>query len=391
MNYTVYEHDQIGDFLQDDSFILAAKNKSISIENWNRLLDLNSEKRDLMEDASLLINFLEFKPVLVPEKIIEEDFSQFQNKLRFIRRTKKFALWMSVAASVISVFFVGKYLISDHLIAPSGNNPISLLSEVNTDKTSILLNIGDGQLISIDKNRTVVEQEKDGGLSVNGGKIQIKNEDITVEDISLSVPYGRLMQLRLNDGTIIWANSGTKLSFPKKFDKKSREIYVEGEVYAEIKPDKSKPFFVKTEKIEVKVLGTSFNLNSYKDNPFSEVVLVKGKVEVKAQNKTNILSPGESLKSDKDNVSISHGVDTDAYTCWKDDVIKLNKEPLSVVLKKLARRYNADIQFEGKDISSSYDGKMVLTDSLTEVLDNLALMDPITYKVEKKSIIVSLK
>ncbi len=391
MNNTRYSYNHIGDFIQDESFIAVAKNRFLLADEWEKLICANPDKQALMEDASLLVNFLKLKPAQITEETIADELLKLQNKIKFAKRRKFVVSWFSIAASLLLAFLGGKFLISDKNISINDNEKIELLSQMELDERLIMLNIGDGQLICIDKNRTIIKQQEDGGISVNNGKIQISSNDIAANNISLSVPYGKLLQLCLNDGSSVWVNSGTKLIFPKKFDDKERKLYVEGEVYAEVKPDESRPFFVKTDRVEVKVLGTSFNLNSYQDNTFSEVVLVNGKVEVNVNNKINELAPGEYLKAESNHISISQGVDADVYTCWKDDVIRLNGEPLSVLLKKIARRYNTNLLFEGKDVATNSGGKIVLTDSVTDVLNALSLIDPVVFKVKKDSIIVSCK
>ena len=86
--------------------------------------------------------------------------------------------------------------------------------------------------------------------------------------------------LTFSDGTKIWVNSGSKVIYPVSFEKKKREIYVEGEVYLDVTHDTSWPFVVRTQQVDVKVLGTSFNVSAYKDDSNMQVTLVEGKVEV---------------------------------------------------------------------------------------------------------------
>jgi len=165
------------------------------------------------------------------------------------------------------------------------------------------------------------------------------HDEINVQQVS--VPFGAKSKLELPDGSIVWLNSGTKISYPEKY-KGKREVTLEGEGFFEVVKSKI-PFVVKTQKGDVEVLGTSFNVQSYSHEGF-QTTLVTGSVMFTAVNgETVILKPGEQAAvSEAGNLSLNR-VDTDIYTSWKEGKLIFYREPFAMMAKRLERWYNVKI------------------------------------------------
>src|SRR5690606_33005541 len=164
---------------------------------------------------------------------------------------------------------------------------------------------------------------------------------------TLTVPYGKRAEIVLADGSKVWLNAGSQLTFPVKFDADKREVYLEGEAYFDITHSSESLFFVRSESFAIKVLGTTFNLSSYSEDTHSAVHLISGKISLENTNqskfKSQILTAGTEAKLNKasNDLSIAEKIDRDVL--WTKKQLLLNKTPLNEVIKKLERIYNAQI------------------------------------------------
>ncbi len=163
---------------------------------------------------------------------------------------------------------------------------------------------------------------------------------------TLTIPYGKTFEVQLSDGTIVHMNSGTSLKYPVQFLKnQSRKVYLTGEAYFEVAKDKAHPFTVNTQELDVEVLGTKFNINTYSDDVITDVVLVEGKVSLYKDKKTTenqvYLTPGLKGTNIKGQSTITtEEVNTDYYTAWVKGSLVFKNAPFSEIIKKLERHYN---------------------------------------------------
>lgn len=187
----------------------------------------------------------------------------------------------------------------------------------------------------------------------------------------LSVPNGRRSSLILSDGTKVWINSGTVLQFPETFEKEKRVLYVNGEIYIEVAKHPQWPFYVKTNQMEVQVLGTSFGITAYDDEIFQTVVLKEGSVFVKNnQGNGQTIQPNQCLMVEKEEMTVKD-VDVYDYISWIDGVLQFHEKSLQKVLNSLSRYYRVrfDCPMEIGQIKCS--GNLVLFDDIDQVLQTL--------------------
>lgn len=275
----------------------------------------------------------------------------------------------SVAAAVMLLLAVGCYFwMMGH---DKSSLPLALLEEKNVgalpgDEILLVKDQGWVQL----KDEATVIYDTVGKSNVEEHQIE-KNEQETKidEPDQIIVPKGRRANIVFSDGTKMYINAETRVIFPTVFAKDKREILVDGEVYLEVAADPSRPFIVKTSTIEVKVLGTRFNVCAYRDEPAASVVLVEGQVEVKnGDNGKNVLSPDDMLELKGKEISIKK-VDVFEHICWKDNLMLLNDRKVGEVLNRLSRYYGRTILF-GKEIGEiPISGKLDLRENLEEVVE----------------------
>ncbi len=207
-------------------------------------------------------------------------------------------------------------------------------------------------------------------------------------------PYGQKSQLVLADGTKVFLNSGTVLRYDNRFGKQNRKIEMTGEAYFEVAKNKRIPFIINTADIEIKVLGTKFNVMAYPDEPQIETTVTEGTVNVKElKNGSSVVITANQKASyiKKNHLLTQQNVNSFIYSSWKENILYFDNENFENVIKKLERWYNVNIELTGKD---SVDDRFTLTiknESLREVLDLIGLTTPLNYKIKDNQVTITYK
>lgn len=255
--------------------------------------------------------------------------------------------------------------------------------------TGILLVTSSEQKLNVEDD-TNVTYNPDGSITVNSETVDQPAAEKKVETTynQLLVPKGKRTHIYFADGTCIYVNSGTRVVYPAVFAADKREIYVDGEIYLDVKRDESRPFYVKTDQMEVRVLGTSFGVCAYKEDKEASVVLVSGKVEVETTRKEKAtLAPNELFSMKKTGVSIRK-VDASEYVCWTQNMMIFNQEPLNNVLTRLSRYYGKNIHYNPDINRLTISGKLDLRDDLTDVMEIVTAVAPVTFSDSEAGMVV---
>jgi len=208
---------------------------------------------------------------------------------------------------------------------------------------------------------------------------------------------GERIEFILPDGSAVSLNSDSKIIYPQEFEENLREIKLEGEAYFEVKKNKQKPFVVKTKKLNIKVLGTVFNIKSYKSDSFIETTLLSGKVSVEVKNNEDkiyrkaILTPNQQAKyyTESKNLVLDK-VDVNRFVSWKQGKLIIENKSFIEVCRELERRYDVDIYLE-KTLHEKYFYTFTITnEQIDEILNNLKrITESLVIKYENKKIHIS--
>ena len=235
-------------------------------------------------------------------------------------------------------------------------------------------------------------------MHINAQKMKTSQDSVTSSDNKneliynqLIVPSARRSFLELADGSKIWVNANTRVVYPVTFDDKKREIYVDGEIYIEVSPEEKRPFIVKSKKMDVRVLGTKFNVSTYESNEGASVVLVSGKVNVRTDNRVeSLLTPSDRLSYEKGTTDIKK-VNVENYISWKEGFYTFDNECFSVVLDKLSDYYGKKIRYNDKVGALRCSGSLNLDEDMVKVLTGLESTMPVTFTIEREYISVIVK
>lgn len=197
----------------------------------------------------------------------------------------------------------------------------------------------------------------------------------------LYIPNGEKAHIVFQDGSEAIINSSTKIKFPKMFGLHKREIELEGEAYFKINQNRHRPFIVKTDRSNIKVLGTSFNVSAYKNESLINVTLDEGAIEFNTSNNSCLLSPGQQLTFDKTNnqYSVRQLKNSENNSLWTSNILHFSDTPLSQTIKILERRFN--VQFDVKN-KQALDYTFTITTeakSIEAVLSEIEMISPIRF------------
>ncbi|WP_103864063.1 FecR family protein [Aquimarina sp. I32.4] len=245
---------------------------------------------------------------------------------------------------------------------------------------------GDGILLGVQKKSKIVYTNESKGIANTKPSINI-----------LKVPYGKKFQIVLSDGTTVHVNAGSTLKFPAQFVAgQIREVELSGEAYFEVARNEKDPFIVSTNGIRTEVLGTKFNVSSYTDDSFSEVVLVEGSVGISKGNKRfdkntdQILKPNQkaSLTKSTQNLDIST-VKTENYVAWIDGILLFKNESFESIVKKLERSYDKKITINYQKLKKEKFTGRFDVESLEDVLKTFSSNTSFNFIVKESEIIIN--
>lgn len=216
----------------------------------------------------------------------------------------------------------------------------------------------------------------------------VHNERAPIEYVNIEVPNGQRTQVFLPDGTAVWLNAGTSLAYPTNFSSRHRDIYLQGEAYLEVKSDKKNPFIVRTDRMNVKVLGTKFNVKSYKDET-AYVTLLEGRVEVITADEVNSLTlkPNEQISISETNTMLLTQVESTHVNMWTLGELVYVNEPLSVIVKDLERRFDVRISILDEDLSEDlFTSRIDSKAHIDQALSRLKGTRELDYVIEENEI-----
>ncbi|MEL7588605.1 MAG: FecR domain-containing protein [Prolixibacteraceae bacterium] len=223
-------------------------------------------------------------------------------------------------------------------------------------------------------------------MLINGNFQVNRYADMTVDSLEIIAPIGSRTVVQLSDGTEVNLNYGSKIKYPRNFGD-TREITLSGEGYFDVAHDPSRPFIVKTGKLNVKAVGTEFNVCAYPDDKTIETTLIEGKVVIEKavqdekSETVRTMAPGQHLTYDRRSgaVSSTNG-NIGKYIAWKDDKLVFDNEPIAKMAEKLGRMFN--VEFEIADNVKDFSYTVTFSnDPLGLILDLMEETAPIRYTV----------
>ena len=322
----------------------------------------------------------------------ERGWWQLQQKARSGRSVRKIK-WFPYAAAIVLILSVGGvfYFSGDKEqteILPIAKN------EVQVPGSRAVLILPDGRKVDLENEvlRSDLAQS-DSLLLVSARSLKyrdIDSPDTTEIFHTLEIPRGGEYLLTLSDGTMIYLNSESTLSFPVKFQGKERKVYLTGEAYFKVAKNTEHPFVVTAGELEVLVTGTTFGVRAYKDEKDIQTTLESGQVTVRVEGKSVKLVPNKQVLFNKLTMGLEvRDVDVDLYLAWADGRLVYDNCPLEKILTDLGRWYNIDVFYSRDELRSyQFSLNMKKHEEFTQVLELIGKTGEVQFEMKDHTVIV---
>jgi hypothetical protein len=302
-------------------------------------------------------------------------------KVKYISRLVNL---MKYAAIAILFFSMGAVVVYFNVKEDSPFDYVSKF-EIPASSNSPVLIISDEESIALNRGESTLDYRNSGEIILNEGRVIKTNENVKISQ--LIMPYGSSSKIVLGDSSVVWLNAGSRLIYPSDFTSKNREVVLFGEAYFRVRNDANKPFIVQTSALEIKALGTEFNVSAYPEDNIIQTVLKKGSVAIRridgAKNENEILlRPNQLASFDKTTQqSKIDEVNTDFYTLWTDGLLSFENRDLNRIVKSLERYYNIRIQFDNPLLGMvKISGKLDLNKNKEEVFEYLTKVSAANFE-----------
>lgn len=303
-------------------------------------------------------------------------------------------LWPRVvaAAAVVLVLSIGFYFYDR-----KGNHPIQAGSvyanDIDPGSSGATLTLADGTKIRL-ADAASGEIAKQSGVMISktaDGELiyELKGSSSEQKINTIATGNGERYRLKLPDGSLVWLNSGSSLTYAASLVQDGKRLVeLQGEGYFEIAKDKLRPFIVQTADQQVEVLGTHFNINSYRDEPLIATTLLEGSVRVSAGNRVKMIAPGEQLRNHKGQLIVSK-VNAENITDWKDGEFNLEGLDFRTAMRKIARWYDVEVIYDKSVPEAIEAGGWIPMDSkLSSILKLIENAGQVKFRVEGKKVYV---
>lgn len=326
------------------------------------------------------------------EDILWEKIANSLDKSVRAKRLRRFSLYAGVSVAAC-ICIVVSYIF---LFAPYQQQEVTIdylaLKPVSEPEVSeIILSLSEEEQVTI-KDESDVVYNKSGEISIDSTKIIKKTVAQKSKVNTIFVPKGRSTKLKLEDGSTMHINSGSLVMFPVPFGKNKREIFVEGEIFIEVKKDTNVPFVVITPTFEICVSGTSFNVSTYKDTNESSVVLAEGAIEVSFADNSHAnvkMKPGYQLIINDGKPEKLRQVNVGDHISWINRMLLYRGEKLSSVFNKLRLYYGVEFVYDPYTTGNLLlNGKLDVKEELEKMLDNISIATRTKYKISNNQVFI---
>ncbi len=361
----------------------ATEKEKLKLERWLQ------EVPDRREELKRIKIGLGTNPIESPD--MEEMWKEFQRRLPCQKRRSRSVL--RYAAILALPLCVATWMYFEfRTVAPA---PVAEFSaNITPGKYKARLILGDGRKVDITKE-TEINIQDEGGIRISSVGSTLRYNvpvDSAVQNVcpynTLTVPVGGEFAIQLSDGTKVWLNSGSKLKYPVVFQGSQREVEMEGEGYFEVRKNELMPFVVRVNDISVRVLGTAFNVSSYRRQTVT--TLISGKVCLFKGKEQVVLQPGEQAVALAETPGFDiRKVNARNYALWKDGIFWFENEDLNTILENLARWYDVEVFYVNPELKElRFSVEMKRYESIETVLRKIEYTRKVRFMLRGRTVCV---
>ena len=320
------------------------------------------------------------------ESLAPAAWKKTERRLPKRRTLRRIAQW-AAAACVIFAMGAGAFLWMQ------AEEEVPVTVSTNTKSYQAVLILGDGERVTLnDSTRQFITEKAGTRISTEGNTVryEAQEESETTEMHTLLIPRGGEFHMELADGTQVWLNSESKLTYPARFTGRTREVAMEGEVCFQVAKNEAQPFIVRTGGMAVKVLGTVFNVDAYPDNGRIATTLVEGKVEIQAEDEKQTLLPDQQAVLEKGKGIEVKKVYAEDYISWIGGVFHFTEASLEEIMQKLSRWYNFEFFFANADVKDAHFTLNIRRyENVSDILSKIEKTGRAHFNINGRTVVVS--
>lgn len=302
--------------------------------------------------------------------------------------------WIAAASVLLLIGFASWFfLLKDNSTTTPSLTAQHMGSDVLPGHDGAILTTANGEKIILDNAENGIIKNEDNSNVVKDGSQLIYHDTRTesVDNVSyntLTTPNGRKFELVLADGTKVYLDASSSITYPTSFPGNERKVRIIGQAYFEVAKNPSKPFKVNVaDKSEVEVLGTHFNVSAFSDEAVIRTTLVEGSVKVSSAAKSLVIKPGQQVWTNADNLQLSGNVDIEEVTAWKNGFTSFRQADIRTIMRQIARWYDVDVEYQGDTPVRTFSADVSRNVNLSKLLKILEASN-IRFKIEGRKLIV---
>ena len=382
-------NDKIWQWIGDYCSGLMDKSEEQELRAW--MDEAEENKLFFMEGVKMV---LEYQVVTRSDKNASDSLKHVREKIKARGRRQ---LWIQITAVASVVILFALSFAFFYMPELERESPVSAKVHAGGMKATLIVANGIQVDLMQDNLKDVVRQY--GATVLEDKKNELRYDNVEVnEEIeekpvyhTISTPVGGEYHFTLADGTMVWLNSSSRLTFPTRFTGDAREVLVEGEVYFGVQHDESKPFIVRVNDVSVRVLGTEFCISAYPENEGVMTTLVRGAVQVTSGNNQVVLKPGYQAVVDQYSGAISQrAVELSLYTSWVRGIFEYENMELNDIMVQLARWYDVQFTFSASECKERrFTGVIRKYEDLNDVLDMIEKTTNVKFIINGKNVTIT--
>ena len=382
-------NDKIWQWIGDYCSGLMDKSEEQELRAW--MDEAEENKLFFMEGVKMV---LEYQVVTRSDKNASDSLKHVREKIKARGRRQ---LWIQITAVASVVILFALSFAFFYMPELERESPVSAKVHAGGMKATLIVANGIQVDLMQDNLQDVVRQY--GATVLEDKKNELRYDNVEVnEEIeekpvyhTISTPVGGEYHFTLADGTMVWLNSSSRLTFPTRFTGDAREVLVEGEVYFGVRHDESKPFIVRVNDVSVRVLGTEFCISAYPENEGVMTTLVRGAVQVTSGNNQVVLKPGYQAVVDQYSGAISQrAVELSLYTSWVRGIFEYENMELNDIMVQLARWYDVQFTFSASECKERrFTGVIRKYEDLNDVLDMIEKTTNVKFIINGKNVTIT--
>jgi ferric-dicitrate binding protein FerR (iron transport regulator) len=384
-----------GNITAEERTQLSEAAETYSIKEWEEILEplaqtTTPDQNFNIQDWEKEIQYILSQPAIQPAPVIP-------------LYRKKIFKWIAAACIVLAVGVLANVWWNSK--GTGDKTQVAKTQDIPApSNTRAVITLADGSKVYLDsvnsgtiaqQNNVNIVKNSNGGISylspAGGGDLNESPYNIRpgVDYNTLCNPRGsNVIDMTLSDGSHVWLNAGSSITYPVAFIGKERKITMDGEAYFEVAHDASKPFIVSKGETSVQVLGTHFNVNAYDDEDALRVTLLEGSVNVSNNAGSVKIKPGQQAELTRNSQPITrNSVDLDAVMAWKDGRFQFEGEGIESVMRQIARWYDVNIVYETKP-KDHFRGAIPRNVEASKVFQMLETMGVVKFEIKGKTVIV---